>query len=134
GAKVTVTNNATMVSQTTNADESGYYIVSGLSSGSHTVKFEIANDMAYVESGVSSSKKAKSFSVNVSGSTRKDYDWNWGDDGDGGLTSYGLNGVYHIRDMNGYFQDVFSFDALDDWDFRVCFQSGSQGGTICGNG
>src|SRR5690606_14854582 len=134
GAKVTVTNNATMASQTTYADESGYYIVSGLSSGSHMVKFEIANDMAYVESGVSSSKKAKSFSVNVSGSTRKDYDWNWGDDGDGGLTSYALNGVYHIRDMNGYFYDVYGFDALDDWEFKVRVQSASQGQTGPGGG
>src|SRR5690606_20559972 len=60
--------------------------------------------------------------------------WNWGDDGDGGLTSYALNGVYHIRDMNGYFYDVYGFDALDDWLFRVDVQSAERGETIPGGG
>ena len=93
----------TLASHTTYANASGYYSVSGLNSGSHTVTFEIANELAYVENGVSSAKKEKDFTVNVSGSTRKDFDWNWGDDGDGGLTAYALNGVHHVHEMNEYF-------------------------------
>ncbi len=58
-AKVTVTNDQTQQSWTTYADASGYYVVSGLSTGSHTVTFEIANQKAFIQTGLSTAQKKR---------------------------------------------------------------------------
>ncbi len=44
--------------------------------------------------------------IHVSGDTRQDYNWGWGESGDGGLTSFALNSVYQIRRMHDYFVNI----------------------------
>ena len=111
-AKITVTNNSTQQSSTTYANASGYYSISGLSSGAHTVTFTIENQKARIVSGVVLSKREKDIQITINGSTRCDYDWNWGDDGDGGRTSVGLNAVYHVREMYDYIKGL-GYSGMD---------------------
>lgn len=127
GAKVTVKNNTTLQTYTTYADASGNYSVPGLSAGSHTVSFEIANEKAYISSGLTTGQRKKDFTVNVSGATQKDYDWNWGDSGDGGLTSYALNGVYHVRDMYNYFKNTYGYNGMDATTHPLIISSSGSG-------
>lgn len=128
-AKVTVENDATHATSTTYANASGYYSVSGLSAGSHTVTFEIANQKAYIDSGLSASEQEKSFTVSVSGATQRDYDWDWGDSGDGGITSYALNGVFQVREMYDYIKDTYSYSGMDGVTHPLTISSSGTGST-----
>ncbi len=126
-AKVTVQNDATQETRVVYADENGDYSVPNLADTTHTVTFEIANDKAYItdeEYAVYEEfrlarfpmcLKEKSFSIEINGRTQFDFNWGWGDSGDGGLTSYALNGVYHMREMYEYFrnEDTYNYDGVD---------------------
>ena len=90
------------------AGADGAYSVSLSEAGTYEVTFEIANDTVpnegkYLLKGLSTCEQSKSFTIAVDGASRLDYDWGWGDSGDGGLTSFALNGVYQIRKMYEYF-------------------------------
>ena len=102
GAKFTVVNNPEDFEHKGYTDAiSGDYSVTLPNSGSYTITFELANQKASTSTSTSTSVSSivnpcqtnKSFTVNVDGAVRLDFDWGWGDSGDGGPTSHALNGV-----------------------------------------
>lgn len=115
GARVDIENDATGATQTTLANSSGTYSFSGLSSGSHTVTFFIENERARINSGVTTAKREKSFTINVSGSTTQNYAWGWGDDGDAdqSTTAMGLNSVYQINEQYAYMKNTLGYDGMN---------------------
>lgn len=86
-ARVRIERNSDGWTDETYADANGYYSFSGLSSGSHDVTFEIANNRASVTSGLTTAERTHTYTVNVSGSVEQDHDWGWGSGGDGSVTS-----------------------------------------------
>ncbi|QXD15531.1 T9SS type A sorting domain-containing protein [Rhodocaloribacter litoris] len=123
GAKVQIKNNATGATRTTYADTNGFYAFSGLDSGSHTVTFFIENDQARINSGVSTSKKEKSFTINVSGAVQLNYDWGWGDDGDvdQSTTAMGLNAVHQIKVQHEYVRNTLGYTGMDGLPVRQVY-------------
>ncbi len=115
GAKVQIIDIATGATQSTYADANGFYSFSGLSAGLHTVTFFIENDKAHINSGVSTSKGEKSFTINVSGATQQNYDWGWGDDGDvdQSTTAMGLNAVHQIKVQYEYIRNTLGYTGMD---------------------
>lgn len=131
GAKVVIENDMTGGTHTTYANGSGYYSFSELDSGSHTLTFDIATSNFYISYGLDADQKKKNFSINVSGKTKYDHDWGWGDSGDGGITSYALNGVHHGHAMQNYFYDTYGHD-MSHYDFLFHMYSYSEGRTGSG--
>ena len=115
GARVDIENNATGATQSTFADANGNYSFSGLNSGTHTVTFFIENERARIISGVDLSKRQKSFTINVSGSTTQDYAWGWGDDGDvdQSTMAMGLNVVYQVNEQYDYVRNTLGYTGMD---------------------
>ncbi len=118
-AKVTVQNDATQEMYTTYADKNGRYSFKNLADTTHTVTFEIANDKASIYTGLSICEKESSFSIKINGKNTLNYDWQWGSSGDGGLTSYALNSVYHVRDMYDYFKNTYDYSEMDKAKYRI---------------
>ncbi len=65
----------------------------------------------------------------MSGATRCDYDWNWGDTGDGGITSYALNGVYQVREMFDYFKNTYGYNGMNNIQSNLWIYSYGTGST-----
>ena len=118
-AKVTVQNDATQETHMQYADENGRYSFKNLADTTHTVTFEIENDKASIYTGLSVCEKESSFSVEINGKTTFNYDWKWGSSGDGGLTSYALNSVYHVRDMYDYFKNTYGYNGMDKATYKI---------------
>lgn len=112
-ARVSIANSSGTWSSQTNADANGNYSISVPSSGTYTITFEMRNTRAEIDTGVSLSKRSKSFTILVNGATQYYYDWNWGDDGDGGVSSYGLNSVYHVQEMYDYVKNTLNYNGMD---------------------
>ena len=110
------------------ADKDGAYSVSLLASGTYTVTFKMANDVAYVESTVlATCDTTQSFTLEVTNeSTRLDYDWGWGSLGEHGHTAVALNGVYHTRIMHNYYKTSLSFSGLNDARIKVKVVNGDE--------
>ena len=135
-AKVTVQNDATQETTVAYANANGEYSVSNLADTTHTVTFEIANDKAHIEEYIinnnnmdyitrvpTTCEKEKSFSVDINaGATAVlDHNWGWGDGGDGGLTAFALNSVYHVREMYDYFRNAstYNYSGMDTVTYRI---------------
>ena len=128
-AKVIVQNDATQETHEVYADSLGRYEVSGLADTTHTVTFEIANDKAYIFRGLSTCEKERSFSIDIDGDTTNvNHNWGWGDSGDGRLTAFALNGVYHVREMYDYFANTYRYDGMDEATYKIRIFSSNQGG------
>ena len=120
GAKFTVKTSGGNLVCTGYAGEDGAYSVSVDNAGTYIITFMIENDRAKVTQGLRNAcESEKSFTLNVNGAARLDYNWGWGHSGDGGMTSYALNGVYQIRRMHNYFNTSFGFMDLDNAEFKL---------------
>ena len=130
GAKVKIVRDSDGWNATTYANASGYYSFSGLQNGSYSVTFFMENQKAYVSSGIGQSAREKSFNVAiVAGSETESYDWNWGDDGDGGLTSYGLNAVNGVNLAYQYFKNTRGYSGMDAVTNPIVVYSSDYGAT-----
>ena len=45
--------------------------------------------------------------MDVDGNEKLDYGWGWGVSGDGGTSSFALNGIYNTIAMRNYFRNTF---------------------------
>ncbi len=143
-AKVTVQNDATQETHVVYANEDGDYSVPNLADTTHTVTFEIANNKAYIEKYIINSnnmdyitrepttcEKEKNFSIDIEAGTTTvlNHDWGWVDSGDGGLTAFALNSVYHVREMYEYFSDVntYSYSGMDSATYKIWIYEDNKG-------
>jgi len=137
-AKVTIQNDATQEIKVQYANEKGEYMFKNLADMTYTVTFEIANDKAYIsdllylieidndgnikrtpKESFAWCEKEQSFSVEINGSTKLNYNWEWGSSGDGGITSHALNSVYHARAMYDYFKKIYKYDGIDGYIYEI---------------
>ena len=95
------------------ADANGNYSVGLPGSGTYTVTFYMESDSVSVqrwETGTGEPsqecQKQTSFTMHVDAHERLDYDWGWGLSGDGGTSSFVLNGIYNILAMRNYFSNT----------------------------
>ena len=134
-AKVTVQNDATQETHVVYVEADGTYSVPGLADTTHTVTFEIANNKAYIFSGLTTCEKEKSFSIDINGRTRLDHNWGWGDSGDGGPTAFALNSVYHVREMYDYFRDTtrYGYTGMDNTIYKIRILRSRNYGGISSN-
>ena len=99
------------------ADANGNYGAYLPQEGTYTVTFHMATDSTFVYwkslTPPLDCLEERSFTIDVDGEARLDYGWGWGISGDGGLSSFGLNGVYHARAMKEYFRNTHGTDSPD---------------------
>ena len=112
-AKFSVSGGSLTGSCEDHADANGNYSVGLPGSGTYTVTFYMESDSVSVgvwEIATGEPSRAcqqqTSFTMHVDAHERLDYDWGWGLSGDGGTSSFVLNGIYNILAMRNYFSNT----------------------------
>lgn len=109
-AKFSVSGGSLTGSCEDHADANGNYSVGLPGSGTYTVTFYMESDSVYIRRWVIGTgepsracQQQTSFTLHVDAHERLDYDWGWGLSGDGGTSSFVLNGIYNMLAMRNYF-------------------------------
>ena len=96
------------------ADENGNYSAGLSNAGTYTVTFYVESDTVSIgqwTTGTGEPSRAcqqqVSFTMDVDGNEKLDYGWGWGVSGDGGTSSFALNGIYNTIAMRNYFRNTF---------------------------
>ena len=137
-AKFSVSGGSLTGSCEDHADANGNYSVGLPGSGTYTVTFYMESDSVSVrkwEIGTrepsQACQKQTSFTMHVDAHERLDYDWGWGLSGDGGTSSFVLNGIYNILAMRKYFSNTHGVNTSKATELSVLTRStGGAGGGI----
>ena len=103
------------------ADEHGKYSAGLDNAGTYTVTFYVESDTVSIgqwaigagEPSLACQQQV-SFTMDVDGHEKLDYGWGWGVSGDGGTSSFMLNGIYNTVAMQNYFRGIVDDDHMPD--------------------
>jgi len=108
------------------ADAGGNYSAGLDNAGTYTVTFYVESDSISIglwEIGTGepsfACQQQVSFTMNVDGNEKLDYGWGWGVSGDGGTSSFMLNGIYNTIEMRNYFRKKHGIDDVPDPDVTL---------------
>ena len=108
------------------ADADGKYSAGLDNAGTYTVTFYVESDSISIsvwEIGTGEPSRAcqqqVSFTMDVDGHEKLDYGWGWGVSGDGGTSSFMLNGIYNTIAMRNYFRNKHRIENVPDPDVTL---------------
>ena len=115
------------------ADADGTYSVGLDNAGTYTVTFFVESDTVSIgrwEIGTGEPSLAcqqqVSFTMDVDGHEKLDYGWGWGVSGDGGTSSFMLNGIYNTVAMQNYFRGKIDDDHMPDMAVTLSVRPGDR--------
>ena len=115
------------------ADMDGNYSAGLDNAGTYTVTFYVESDSISIrvwEIGTGEPSRAcqqqVSFTMDVDGHEKLDYGWGWGVSGDGGTSSFMLNGIYNTIAMRNYFRKKHKIKNVPDPDVTLSVHTSNQ--------